>query len=42
LGTFQRIDLNQAGPNGIFIGIAGLPSGLTRRAERSFFRSSSP
>jgi hypothetical protein len=42
LGMFQRIERNQSGPKGIFIGIAGLPSGLTCRCDRSFFSSSSP
>lgn len=34
-GTVYLIDLNQSGPNGIFIGIAGFPSGLTRRPDKS-------
>ena len=41
-GMFHWMDLNQAGPIGIFIGIAGLPSGLTLSLRRSFLSSSSP
>ncbi len=37
LGIFQLMPLNHPGPKGIFIGMAGVPSGLTFRSETCFF-----
>ena len=34
-GMFQSMLRNHCGPNGIFIGMPGLPSGLTLSVERS-------
>lgn len=41
-GMFQLTLLNQSGPNGIFIGIPELPSGLTLRSLMSFLRRFRP
>ena len=41
LGTFHAMSRNHLGPKGIFMGMAGLPSGETS-SRGSFFSSSRP